>query len=474
MLLNPEVRAAPLRRQAGLSLDTRVPALVFKTGRNLAHHGTVGIIRSLGRLGVPVYAAVEDSFTPAAASRYLAGYCPWKGFEPGAESLIERLLAIGRQLGRPAALVPTDDLAAALVAEHAAALDPWFLFPRPPAELPRRLANKRSLHDLCVRLDVPVPQIASPASWDEVHAFIGRASFPVMVKAADSSWMAHGARSAALVRTPAELLTLYRRVVAPERCNLLLQEYIPPASAEDWVVHGYANPQSGCLVTFTGRKLRSYPPFAGPTSLGVSVPNGALEEQARKLLRAIGYAGIFDLDYRFDKRDGQYKLLDFNPRIGANFRMFESGAAVDVVRALHLDLTGRSVPEAPPLESRKFIVESQDWFASLGYARHGELTFRGWLESVQGRREYAWACADDPLPALVMGFRLLSRTTRRVLAAGWGRIAGRALRWKAPPFEHAAAACAAKLTVDYAREGWGGRRDSNPRPPEPQSGALPS
>jgi hypothetical protein len=23
-----------------------------------------------------------------------------------------------------------------------------------------------------------------------------------------------------------------------------------------------------------------------------------------------------DLDYRFDKRDGQHKLLDFNPRIG--------------------------------------------------------------------------------------------------------------------------------------------------------------
>ena len=456
MLLNPEIRPAPVRRASSLSLDTRVPAVVFKTGRNLTHHGTVGIIRSLGRLGVPVYAAVEDSLTPAAVSRYLSGYSPWKGFEPGAESLVERLLAIGRRLRRPAILVPTDDLAAALVAEHAAALGPCFLFPRPPADLPRRLANKRSLHHLCARMGMPVPRIASPASWEELDDFIARASFPLMLKTVDSLSMARGARSAVLVRTPAELLALYRAVAMPDRRNLLLQEYIPAACAEDWVVHGYANPQTGRLLTFTGRKLRSYPPFAGPTSLGVSVSNSVLESEARKLLRAIGYAGIFDLDYRLDQRDGRYKLLDFNPRIGANFRMFENHAAVDVVRALHLDLTGRPVPGAPPVEDRKFIVESQDWLAGLRYARHGELTFRAWLHSVRGRREYAWACADDPLPALVMGVRLFSRTARRVVAAAWDRIARRVARGNAPPAKAAAAACA-----------------GNSRPPEPQSGALP-
>lgn len=474
MPLNPEAWPARARVGAALSLDTRVPALVFKTGRNLTHHGTVGIVRSLGRLGVPVYAAVEDSFTPAAASRYLAGYCPWNTFEPGAESLIDRLLAIGRRLGRPAALVPTDDTAAALVAEHATALAPCFLFPRPPADLPRRLANKRSLHELCARLRLPVPEIASPASWEDVDRFIARASFPVMVKPADSSWIAHGGRSAALIRTPADLLALYRGLPAPQRCHLILQEYIPAACAEDWVVHGYVNPQTGCIVTFTGRKLRSYPPLAGPTSLGVSVPNRALEEQARGLLRTIGYAGILDLDYRLDKRDGQYKLLDFNPRIGANFRMFENEASVDVVRALHLDLTGRQVPDAPPVAGRKLIVESQDWLAGLGYARRGELTFGGWRESVKGAREYAWTCADDPLPALVMGIRLLNRTTRRILGAAWRRIAGRVPGARAPWSEHAAAACAGNIGVEHGREGWGGRRDSNPRPPEPQSGALPS
>jgi hypothetical protein len=37
------------------------------------------------------------------------------------------------------------------------------------------------------------------------------------------------------------------------------------------------------------------------------------------MLKAVGYAGIMDLDYRFDKRDGRYKLLDFKIRARLGF-----------------------------------------------------------------------------------------------------------------------------------------------------------
>ena len=67
-------------------------------------------------------------------------------------------------------------------------------------------------------------------------------------------------------------------------------------------------------------------------------------ESAARFCRAIGFSGIADLDWRLDRRDGRYKLLDFNPRVGAQFRLFETDAGIDVVRALHLDLTGRPVP----------------------------------------------------------------------------------------------------------------------------------
>ena len=73
------------------------------------------------------------------------------------------------------------------------------------------------------------------------------------------------------------------------------------------------------------------------------------------------------MDWRQDKRDGQYKILDCNPRVGMNFRMFENSAAIDVVRAQHLNLTGRSI-DLQMIEGRLFTVEP---YYLLSYIRGG-------------------------------------------------------------------------------------------------------
>src|SRR5437588_8487265 len=58
-----------------LRLDPKVPVLVLKTGRYVLHHGTLGIVRSLGRLGVPVSAVIEDGVARVAICRDIVGHC---------------------------------------------------------------------------------------------------------------------------------------------------------------------------------------------------------------------------------------------------------------------------------------------------------------------------------------------------------------------------------------------------------------
>jgi D-aspartate ligase len=405
-----------------LDLDVTVPVLVFKTARNIIQHGPLGIIRSLGRLGVPVYAVVEDRFAPAATSRYLTGAFVLDARGLNSERLLTDMAAIGERLGRPTVLVPTDDSAATFIAEHSDALAKWFLFPRLPRELPRRLANKRDMYFLCRSIGVPCPESAFPGSVDDVYAFIERVKFPVVVKAAEPPRLPKGTPSVSIAQTPQELLAIYRQAQGPETPNLIFQEYIPESLAEDWIFHGYCNPRTDCLVAFSGKKLRSHPAFAGVTTLGVSVLNEPLSRQTEMLLKALAYAGIMDIDYRLDKRDGRYKLLDFNPRIGANFRMFEDRAGVDVVRALHLDLTGRSVRRLPEVEGRTFIVEPYDLFTSLSYMRRGGLTVREWWRSLKGKRELAWFSRNDSVPFLTMCVRLLIRAVARPVQRSWAQI----------------------------------------------------
>jgi D-aspartate ligase len=398
-------------------VDTTVPVLLLKMGGYVIHHGAVGIARSLGRLGVPMYAIVEDRYTPLAMCRHLTGVFVNRAKD--SNGLLHCVSAIGESMSRPTILLPTDDNGAVFIAEHAKALSHWFLFPHLPAGLPRQLADKMSLYSLCRRVGIPCPEHALPTSIDQVHEFIGRATFPVVVKAAEHSRRLNNGSSSFIVQSPEELLALCEPAELFRPPNMILQEYIP---GEDWIFHGYRNAETDCFVGFTGKKLRSYPPLAGPTTLGVSILNEPLSRQTEAMLRFIGYSGVMDIDYRRDQRDGRYKLVDFNPRVGANFRMFENRDGIDVVRALHLDLTGRGVRRSPMIEGRTFIVELHDLFASLAYLRLGRLTIQTWRKSLTGRRELAWWSSDDPLPLLAMSTRLLLRVAGRAVRASWEQV----------------------------------------------------
>src|SRR6266540_2174268 len=157
-LIGVFARGALMSRTAAVSFDTKVPVLVLKVGHYTLHHGGVGIVRSLGRVGISVYGVHEDRFAPAARSKYLQGSLVWPNDDLEVDQLLEGMAAIGGSLDHPTILIPTDDFAAILIAEHAAMLDRWFVFPRPPSGLPREVASKKSLYLLCKRLGVPCPE----------------------------------------------------------------------------------------------------------------------------------------------------------------------------------------------------------------------------------------------------------------------------------------------------------------------------
>jgi predicted ATP-grasp superfamily ATP-dependent carboligase len=381
-------------------LDPSVPALLVKVGRYQIHHGGLGAIRSLGRLGVPVYALSERRVLPATRSRYLAGTFPWSA--TGHEDLSElaaRLRTVGERLGRRTVAVAGDDEAAILLAEQAPALREHFLLPPIAAHLPRELNSKRGLYEHCVALGIPAPRTFFPRGEEELRAYGRELGYPLIAKNVAAYGKITNPLVAGTVVVPDET-ALLRRFRGRDLSGLLLQEYLPHEHAEDWFVHFFAGDDGTCLMNMSARKLRSWPPGTGPTALARAEHNPAITEIAAHLAKSVGYCGIGNMDIRYDKRDGQYKAVDFNPRIGANFRTVETEAGVNSVRALHLHLTGRTVPQSPPDTRRRLVVETNDYKARLAYAwrrirvpatpRDKPVTVRGW-----------WA-PDDPLPYLMM------------------------------------------------------------------------
>lgn len=401
-------------RDAGV--DTTTPAVILKFDQNVMHHGGLGAIRSLGRLGVPVYGVHEGSWAPAASSRYLRGRWIWRPDAGDVERTTAGLLALSERIGRPAVLIPTDDAGSIFLAEHGGALRGSFLFPAPPPGLPRQVADKFAMHELCQEIGLPGPLVAMPGSLAEATDFTTRAGYPVVAKlSAPWSVAGTGLRSTSIVRDAGELGALWQACTAAG-AGLMLQEFIPAEPDGDWFFHGYCDASAQCRPAFTGLKVRSYPARAGLTSFGRAVANDRLRAQMTGLFTRLRYRGIVDLDLRRDGRDGTYKLLDFNPRLGAQFRIFRDSAGMDVVLAAYLDLTGQPIPHGTQLDGRAFLVENYDPIGAVGYWRRGELGLGSWLASLRQADELAWFARDDLRPFGLMCARMGARAITRCFA----------------------------------------------------------
>jgi D-aspartate ligase len=406
------------------ALDKRYPGLILKAGT--MHHGALGVARTLGRLGVPAYAAVEDASAPLARSRYVTKAFVWDHCSADQETFLKAIFSTAETIGRPAVLFAVDDLSAMFVAENAEILADRFLFPRLPRNLPRQLINKASLYSLCVALGIPCARSLCPKSEADVRDFSKDVTFPIVVKTTEQWRLPTPVVGVTFIPNRQSLFRFLEHIEHEQLSRIILQEYVP---GDDWIYHGYSAPESSFCLSFTGQKLLSYPPTGGPTAVGISLNNDTVRAQAELLLKSISYSGIIDMDWRLDRRDGQYKLFDCNPRLGMNFRMFESQAGLDVVRAQHLDLTNRAVDNSPMIDRRLFVVESY-WLLSSLRGAHAAATTDEHLPPTAASRELAWWSNDDPLPVFVMSVQLLAGIIKRKLRMIWKNAAIRVAAWQ--------------------------------------------
>ena len=380
--------------------NNSVPVVVLVSSQ----HGGVGLIRSLGRKGVRIYGVHQNSWEPAAWSRYLRGAFYWNFSSASEADSLSFLLEVAKRVGTPPILIATSDITALFVAENVADLAKEYLVPTPPVEAVRIFSSKKQTADVCQKLGIPTAATALPRCRQDALYFVQNTKFPVIVKGEYGEFLqsrGHFAR-VAIVASKKDLLEIYDLNAETNAPRLIFQEYIPGGDDAVWMFNGYFNERSECLFGATGRKLRQFPPHRGSTSLGICVRNDVVETQTKQLMQVVAYRGPLDVGYRFDARDGRYKLLDLNPRIGSTFRLFAAENGLDVARALYLDVTGQTIPSAQVSEGRKWIVETNDIASSWAQLRKRQLTPIGWLRSLRGVQEGAWLASDDlaPLAAL--------------------------------------------------------------------------
>jgi len=391
--------------------DTSTPVVVLN-----CKLGALGIMRSLGKKGVTVHGVDGDKRSPGFQSRYCGEKIYISLTDSNSDEYLVRLMAFGKSLSKKAVLFWTSDETAVFCTRYAEQLRGYYLFPENSPELIDQIQDKRGMYHLALKHGVPTPRTEFPSNRADVERYLPDAQFPIMLKGIiGNRLLARTGKKMVLVHNPEELMENYELLEDPDYPNLMLQEGIPGDDDQVWIFNGYFDRKSDCLNPYTGHKIRQFPVHVGCASLGICKWNEEVAQITMNFMKALGYSGILDIGYRYDPRDGKYKVLDINPRIGQAFRIFVAENNSDVARDMYLDLSGQKRERTRPRELRRWAIEDFDLISSVDYYHEGTLTIGQWWKSFKGLQEGAWWYIRDPRPFFKMAFTLTKRQIKRVL-----------------------------------------------------------
>jgi len=378
------------------SIDRSTTAVVlslFDTG--------LGIVRSLGRLGIPVLGLDSDSRMPGFRSRFcIAKVCPDPVSEP--ERLLRFLLAEGRRLARPGVLFPATDAFVLFVSRYRDDLAPYFRYALPAAALVERLANKRQQYELAEQAGIPYPRTFYPETMVDVQHLKNQVKYPLFIKPYYGHFWRErfgGTHKGFKVQSPEDLTDRFEEIL-PTGLRAMLQEIIPGPNTSLFEVNLYIGAGDATLAQFSWRKIRQYPCEFGVGSLVESVWDPELARLGLEFCHSIGYRGIASIEFKRDLRDGRFYLIELNPRLWQqNSHATACGLNFPLIQ--YVDLTGQEPePQRGFAEGVKWLDAGADFQAFWDSFRRGELSPWSWALSWRGTRVFATFAWDDPGPFL--------------------------------------------------------------------------
>jgi predicted ATP-grasp superfamily ATP-dependent carboligase len=378
-----------------------------------ADYRGLGIVQSLGRRGVPVWVVHEGRRGVASFSRYTTRAVR----EPADRaSRLQFLVDLAAEHGlRGWVLFPTTDEATAFCSRNREALGQVLRPTTPSWDVLHWAHDKRSTCRLARETGV-----ASPLLWRHPDELAGSdAGFPVVVKPAvrvetnpltrDKAWRADDRD---------ELDRLYLKALALMPAgDVMIQELVPGDGSRQFSYAAFAvdGEPVGDVVA---RRSRQYPMSFGRASTFVeSIDDERVAAQGARLLAAMSYTGLVEIEFKEHASTRELMLLDMNARVWG-WHTLGARAGVDFPWLAWQFAQGRPVPAAHGRAGVRWMWPATDVPVAIRELLAGRLTPREYIGGFRGPADFATLTRDDPLPGLVeIPLHLLARARGRLARA---------------------------------------------------------
>ena len=260
-------------------------------------------VRALRKGGYEPWLAMSVPSAFAARSRATAGTVPVPDAGPDPEGFVAALAEAAERL-EVAAVVPGTETSLTVLAGRDADFPDGVVLGVPPPAVVERAVDKTLLAELAAGAGLQVPETHTISRAD-----VDGITYPAVVKPVTSSVRVDGAVRLGWVRkigTAAELRAALEWMPGDA---LIVQPYLDGALSASCGV--FWNGELICVEHQVARRI--WPPDCGVSSYAETVPaDPGLEKKIAALLRAIGWSGIFELQY-IRRPEGDY-VIDLNTR----------------------------------------------------------------------------------------------------------------------------------------------------------------
>ena len=351
-----------------------------------------GAVRSLHEAGVQAIAVVDAQRMPAHHSKKVSQAIVSK---PSSEGLLNCLHNLHKRYEQ-LVLFPTSDSYVTLLDSISDQIADYCYLPFRPGSVIAAM-DKRVQYEAAARVGVHTPETVMIRTPSDLGTLSPTSDYVLK-----PAWSGTGLPRA--TRLPQRHHSNGYAPLLPLLADghpFLASEIVPGGDRHVYAYTAFRSREGTITGHFVGRKLGQYPrDFGVMSSAEALVGHHSLAQQGRRLIEELDLIGICEPEFKWDRRDGEYKLMEVNVR---SMMWHRAGALAGVNLHAHqmADALGQEPPTATGRSPARLVYLAHE-VANLIY-RNGYLPrFRDNVFGVKDREFAFWDPTDrGPLVASI-------------------------------------------------------------------------